>query len=249
MTPEPTRRARVVAALCLFLFLGALSPAAAQQDDKAARRREALARWQAMTPEQRAELKRVHAAWLAGATPEAKRELRRAIRERVAADDRASVDPKARERWKKVPSEQRQRYKQLVHRLLAKLPAGERTRLAQLPPEERRDAVRQLILDHRIRVLERHLEVFPEAQREQLRSEVAGLRGKERFARLRKRLEGHVRVEARKILASDAPRPEKVRALRALLQQLPGEMRQRMWKRFEAELERRSKQPPARRPR
>lgn len=243
---------RRVVVLLLGIALGAVAPTHAQdadKADKAARKREALARWQAMSPEQRAELKRVHAAWVANASPEAKRELKRAMRERMLADEQASVDGRARERWKKLPVAQREKYKKLVHRLLSSLPAEERARLAQLPPEERREAVRNLIQSHRETVLERHLAAFPDdAQREQLRGELAGLRGKERFARLRKRLEGHVRDEAKKILASEAPRPEKVRRLRELLAGLPGEMRERMWKRFESELERRNKQPPQRPP-
>lgn len=199
------------------------------------------ARWAALSPERKAELKRVHAAWLEGATPEQKKKLRKLAQERTAA--RKLEGGKAKEKLGKVPADERAKYRELVQRLIKRLPAEERARLAQLPREERQKAIKGLIQAHRLEVLERHVVALPEGQRERLRAELAGVEGQERFKLIRRQLEAHVRAEARGIMAArDLAPPERARRLKQLVQGLPPDMRERLRERLLAEMQKREQQ-------
>lgn len=231
--------------LLLLLLVGWALPAAAQDDPRPARKQELLARWQALSPAERAELRRVHAAWLADTTPEQRKALRKAVAQRNKAargDEAQAARAKALKKLEQVPSDKKEQYRQLVQRLIKRLPAAERARLAQLPGKERRQVVQRLIREHRLRVLERHLEALPGAQRERIRADVQGLEGQERFARIRRQLHTHVRGEARGILADPQLTPaERARRLKELVKTLPPDMRQRLRDKLLAEAEKRDR--------
>lgn len=256
------RAERILARLCgaalLLLALGGVAaPLRAQERDpaaeKAARKQELLARWKALSPAEREKLRQVHAAWLEDTTPEQRKKLRKALEQRREArgPEAEAVRAEAKQKLDQVSDQKKREYRELVQRLIKKLPPEERARLAQLPPKERRQIVQRLINEHRLKVLERHLSGLPDEQRERVRAAANGLEGNPRFVAIRRQLQSDVRGQARGVLADRGLTPaERARRLKELVRVLPGDMRQQLRekllaeakKRDQAERERRQRQ-------
>ncbi|MEZ6186411.1 MAG: hypothetical protein R3F62_15555 [Planctomycetota bacterium] len=233
MSSKPASLLRAcLVALALTLTGSAFAQDAAPKDaarkDEAARRAQLLERYRKLDPEKREELLEVYRKRIKKLDQQDSRRLRKLARGKLRHEGGGHGRLRHREGKGEAKREFMQRF---VHRLSE----SDRQRLANLEPEERRDALRQLLGAHRQRNLQRDFKLLPRDRQRELEGEVDGLDPRERFRRVRSALDEHLRARLREVMTSDASPDEKRAQLAELFKELPEPMR----KRFEEQLERR----------
>jgi len=155
-------------------------PEQATSEDRPRLSPELVARWRALSPENRRRLRRIYRDRLRSRSPEERQRLRQLARrhhgERGARGHR-----------------DRRGFGRLVQRLLARLTPEERAEIQALEGKARQARVRQLILEHRQAVLDKQLERLSGEGRQAVLAAVEGKTGAERLRLAKRALEEFVR--------------------------------------------------------
>lgn len=209
-------------ALALLICHTPAAFADGDEADKRDRRAQLLERWKKLSPEKRAELKRVFQERVKTLSSQDRKRLRKLAQGSELKDKRRAKHAEAKRRF--------------MRRFVGKLSKAERGRLANMEPSERREALRALLGKHRQRSAQRTFALLPPDRQRELREQLQGLEPGERYRRVRKVVQEHMRERIRELVESDAPLEQKRAQLEALLRNLPKPMAQRLKQQLERRL-------------